>query len=136
MWLSPSVEDLLHVALAVTDDREEPAGDLQRLLPRPDLDQREAARRLLRLGEGTVDHGQLPAGRLDQGTLQLHPAGGQQHAGPGQLVDELAHLDVQGLVRRLLGLARHQEPHGRLLVSEVSAYPPSRVSAYTSNNPM
>src|SRR5689334_20808379 len=49
-----SAEDLVDQALAVPDDLAEAPPELDRLLLRTHLDQREPADRLLRLGERTV----------------------------------------------------------------------------------
>src|SRR5262245_40892797 len=111
--LLTGAEDLLDHACSIADDAAEPAGQLDRLLLGGHLDQGEAGHRLLRLGEGSVDHGDFAVGRDDAGAAGLEASGGEQGSGRRRLLDELGHLGVQ----RLVGFAavsqrHHQVPHG------------------------
>src|SRR5262249_5234115 len=82
-----------NLALAIAGKFEESLGPLDRLFLRFDLKQREAADHFLRLGEGTVGHGELSFGDPDPRAFRARLAslGGEEHAGLGHLFDELSH---------------------------------------------
>src|ERR1039457_236829 len=104
-------EHLTDVTLAVAGDLPEPLRQLERLLLRPHIDQREADNHLLGLGERTVGNSDLAASGLDVRAL-IQPSGRKQHAGPGQLLHQFAHLGEHRLIRRrTAAVSRHQEPH-------------------------
>src|SRR4029077_1392609 len=109
--LIPWAEHLADVPLAVPDHLPEPPGQLQRLVLRPDLKQREADDYLFGFGERPVGQRDVPAGRGDV-RAAVQAARGQQHPGPGQLLDEAPHLGVELLIRRTAtAIDRHQEAH-------------------------
>src|SRR5262245_16665220 len=83
-------------------DQQEASRQLDGLFLRLHLHDRVAADQLLRLGEGPVGHGHLPAREPQQRALR---AGGQaahpdQHAGSGHLLGELADGGHEPRVRR------------------------------------
>src|SRR6266850_5465106 len=92
----PVTDDLLAYfldqAVAVADDLAETLGPLDRLFARLDLDQREPARQLLRLGERPVGHGQLPPGVADPRGGWCQPAGREQDPRSPRLFCELPDL--------------------------------------------
>jgi hypothetical protein len=96
-----------------------------RLLPRLHLDQPVAGDQLLRLGEGSVDHGALSSGELDARALRarLEPGEVEQDAGFRQLLVVLRHFGNERLARRdarfrvLVGFDYHHESHRRVSFS-------------------
>ena len=96
-------EDFLDDRLAVADDLAEATAPLESLIVRLALQEREPSGQLLRLGERTVGHAELAAGVPDPRAIRAESARGQQHAGPFDVLVELAELapaepEVHGLV--------------------------------------
>jgi hypothetical protein len=69
------------------------------------LDDRIAGDQLLRLGEGTIGHGELPSRDPDTGPLRarLESVGCDQHAGLRRVLDELPHGGYFLLARGSVG---------------------------------
>src|SRR6185295_19630133 len=84
------VEHLQDLAGAVAGELHELARDADRLVARPDLDQREAVDQLLGLGERAIGHADLAvlAGELDAAGRANQPAGHHDDAGLDVLLGE------------------------------------------------
>src|SRR3954453_11790389 len=116
-----SVEHLADLALAVAGDLQEAPGQLDRVLLRVRLQQREAGDQLLRLGERAVRYAQLAAREPHARAQRARQAslGREQNARALHLLDQPAHLVHVCLRRRyagLGGLVDRQESHRRVSV--------------------
>src|SRR5215213_4959277 len=116
-----SVEHLADLALAVAGDLQEAPGQLDRMLLRIRLQQREPGYELLGLGKGAVGDGQAAAGAPHPRAQRARqaPLGREQHARALHLLDEPVH---RGHLLRgrgdagLGGLVDRQESHLRFSV--------------------
>src|SRR5262245_50517167 len=85
--------DFANLTLAIAGKFEESLGPFDCLFLRFDLKQRKTADYFLRLGEGTIGHGELSSGDPDARAFRagLASLGGEEYARFGHLFDELSH---------------------------------------------
>src|SRR5262249_59807092 len=105
---------------SIAGDAHEAGGELDRLLLRPGVDEREAVDELLGFGEWPVGHADLAGGAAELRALARpdEPAGHDDDAGAHHLRGELSdfhHLLGRGRRRFRIGGVGQQELHRRLL---------------------